>query len=287
MSLAFWEVQLRHTDIVIAGGGLAGSIAAAMLGRAGIDAVLVDPHPSIRRTSAAKARRRQISDAAEDRSRRSSAAGRNARSGMLGGALRPRCRETAGRSARHSLRHTGQYHPRRRFRRRRIRPRQGHDIATSADGRPSAVERRGDFGALVVLANGLNIGFRHKLGMTRDDISECHSIIDRFRRRTGRTGRAFRFPSLTYFARAPIQPHGLYHAVSDWRRRYAQTSSAIAIWTIPGYKQFRETPRETLLAMLPGLRPLLGNFTVPGSSRSGQSILCDQGLPAGRHRPCR
>src|SRR3954469_14983845 len=40
-----WEAQLRHTDVVIAGGGLAGSVAAAMLGRAGIDAVLVDPHP--------------------------------------------------------------------------------------------------------------------------------------------------------------------------------------------------------------------------------------------------
>ena len=39
------EMQLRHADVVIAGGGLAGSLAAAMLGRAGIDAVLVDPRP--------------------------------------------------------------------------------------------------------------------------------------------------------------------------------------------------------------------------------------------------
>ena len=38
-------MQLRHTDVAIVGGGLAGSLAAAMLGRAGIDAVLVDPHP--------------------------------------------------------------------------------------------------------------------------------------------------------------------------------------------------------------------------------------------------
>src|SRR6195952_2580240 len=38
-------MQLQHTDVVIAGGGLAGSTAAAMLGRAGIDAILVDPHP--------------------------------------------------------------------------------------------------------------------------------------------------------------------------------------------------------------------------------------------------
>jgi 2-polyprenyl-6-methoxyphenol hydroxylase-like FAD-dependent oxidoreductase len=36
---------MRHTDIAIVGGGLAGSTAAAMLGRAGVDAVLIDPHP--------------------------------------------------------------------------------------------------------------------------------------------------------------------------------------------------------------------------------------------------
>ena len=35
---------MRHTDVLIAGGGLAGSLAAAMLGRAGIDAVMIDPH---------------------------------------------------------------------------------------------------------------------------------------------------------------------------------------------------------------------------------------------------
>src|SRR5437764_7093093 len=35
---------MRHTDIAIVGGGLAGSTAAAMLGRAGHDAVLIDPH---------------------------------------------------------------------------------------------------------------------------------------------------------------------------------------------------------------------------------------------------
>src|SRR5215831_9268446 len=36
---------MRQTDVAIVGGGLAGSTTAAMLGRAGIDAVLVDPHP--------------------------------------------------------------------------------------------------------------------------------------------------------------------------------------------------------------------------------------------------
>src|SRR5215471_7890508 len=36
---------MRQTDVAIVGGGLAGSTAAAMLGRAGVNAILVDPHP--------------------------------------------------------------------------------------------------------------------------------------------------------------------------------------------------------------------------------------------------
>ena len=35
---------MKYTDIAIIGGGLAGSTAAAMLGRAGIPTVLIDPH---------------------------------------------------------------------------------------------------------------------------------------------------------------------------------------------------------------------------------------------------
>ena len=38
--------DMRQTDVAIVGGGLAGSTAAAMLSRAGIRAVLIDPHPT-------------------------------------------------------------------------------------------------------------------------------------------------------------------------------------------------------------------------------------------------
>ena len=37
---------MKYTDIAIIGGGLAGSTAAAMLGRAGMPAILIDPHPA-------------------------------------------------------------------------------------------------------------------------------------------------------------------------------------------------------------------------------------------------
>src|SRR5262245_41710044 len=51
---------------------------------------------------------------------------------------------------------------------------------------------------LVVLANGLNIGLRHTLGLTRDVISNCHSISIGFDMKpAGR--RSFDFRALTYF----------------------------------------------------------------------------------------
>lgn len=37
-------IRIKYTDIAIIGGGLAGSTAVAMLGRAGISTVLIDPH---------------------------------------------------------------------------------------------------------------------------------------------------------------------------------------------------------------------------------------------------
>src|SRR5262245_1849927 len=44
MGWATGRRSMRQTDIAIVGGGLAGSTVAAMMGRAGIPAVLIDPH---------------------------------------------------------------------------------------------------------------------------------------------------------------------------------------------------------------------------------------------------
>ena len=52
---------------------------------------------------------------------------------------------------------------------------------------------------LVVLANGLNVGLRHTLGIERQIVSACHSISLGFD--LAPIGRAaFDFPALTYFS---------------------------------------------------------------------------------------
>ena len=98
------------TDVAIIGGGLAGSLAAAMLGRAGIDAVLIDPRPEyppdfrcekldgdqvtlLKKTGLADGRAARLD------------AGR----GVLGRALRAADRKAAGRPAGHFLRAAGQH----------------------------------------------------------------------------------------------------------------------------------------------------------------------------------
>ncbi len=73
------------------------------------------------------------------------------------------------------------------------------DIATSAE-RQSVTLASGEAisARLVVVANGLNIGLRHKLGMARRDVSKCHSIMLCFD--LVPVGRAsFPFPAMTYY----------------------------------------------------------------------------------------
>src|SRR5262245_4631767 len=72
-------------------------------------------------------------------------------------------------------------------------------IRTSDDRQVVTLSSGEDISArVVVLANGLNIGLRHTLGLTRDIISTCHSISIGFDMKpAGR--RSFDFRALTYF----------------------------------------------------------------------------------------
>src|SRR6478735_544707 len=193
---------MGYTDIAIIGGRLGGSTAAAMLGRAGIPTVLIDPHqvyPSdfrVEKISGAEQLDRFYQTGIADSVLRSATHdGENwiARFGYLLdkkpsrqygimydaliGAIRA---EIAAPAELVFAKVT--------------------DVSTSADRQKLTLSDGQTISArLVVLANGLNVGLRRNLGIERQVISACHSISIGFDLvPIGRT--AFEFPALTYFS---------------------------------------------------------------------------------------
>ena len=115
---------------------------------------------------------------------------------------------------------------------------------------------------LVVLANGLNIGLRRSLGIERRIVSPCHSISIGFDMApVGRT--AFDFPALTYFSERTSDriPYVSLFPIGDRMRAnlftYRESDD-------PWIRQFRTAPAETLNAALPRLRRVTREFEVHG-----------------------
>ena len=85
---------------------------------------------------------------------------------------------------------------------------------------------------LVVLANGLNVGLRRKLGIERQIISACHSISLGFN--LAPVGRAaFEFPALTYYPKRSSERMA-YLTLFPIGSRCVPTCSSTARSTIPG-----------------------------------------------------
>jgi len=204
---------MRYTDIAIIGGGLSGSIAAAMLGRAGISTVLIDPHESYppdfrveKLSGHVQVERFLKTGIAESVLRRATFAGENwiARFGRLldkapsrqfnilydslVNAVRDEIPATVERICAKAL-----------------------AVETSPERQKITLSNDETISArLVVLANGLNVGLRHQLGIAREVVSACHSISIGFD--VVPAGRnSFDFPALTYFSERPSDciPHWL------------------------------------------------------------------------------
>jgi 2-polyprenyl-6-methoxyphenol hydroxylase-like FAD-dependent oxidoreductase len=256
---------MRYTDIAIVGGGLAGSTAAAMLGRAGVPTILIDPHPAprpdfrveklsghqqlerFRRTGVAETVLRSATHDGENWIARFGVLLDRKPSqqfGIMYDALVNAIRAEIGPPAEFIDAKT-------------------LTIKTSAERQKLTLSNGEEISArLVVLANGLNAGPRHTLGIERKIVSACHSISFGFDMvPVGRA--AFDFPALTYFSERSSDriPYLTLFPIAGTMRAnlfaYRQPDD-------PWLRQMRRTPEQTLNAALPGLRKLTGDFKVLG-----------------------
>ena len=252
------------TDIAIVGGGLAGSLTAAMLGRAGVDAVVIDPHPvyppdfRCEKLDGAQTEILRKTGLAEDVLR----------------AATPDRESWVARRGRLVEKRPGDQHgifyaPLVNTIRGLIRPivpiihAKATAIATGAD-RQTVTLSNGDVvsARLIVLANGLNISLRHSLGLARELLSECHSIsigfdvkpIDR---------PAFKFPALTYYAERTEDQTALLTLFPIGTTMRANLFVYRDMHD-PWLRAMRTEPEKTLNALMPGLREITGDFAVDG-----------------------
>jgi 2-polyprenyl-6-methoxyphenol hydroxylase-like FAD-dependent oxidoreductase len=255
---------MRYTDIAIVGGGLAGSTAAAMLGRAGIPAILIDPHtmypPDLRceKISGDQVNILRKTGLAEATLRAATLDGRVwlARFGYL---LDKKPSDQYGimyDTLVNTMRtqipgHVETIHAK------------AIAISTSAERQKVALSNGEEISArLVLLSNGLNVGLRHTLGIERRVISECHSIMAGFDfTPVGRS--AYDFPALTY---NPERSHDRMAYLTLFPIGNVMRANLLVYRRMddPWLRQLRQAPEQTLLAMMPGLRRIAGEFKVAG-----------------------
>jgi 2-polyprenyl-6-methoxyphenol hydroxylase-like FAD-dependent oxidoreductase len=258
---------MRYTDIAIVGGGLAGSTAAAMLGRAGIAAVLIDPHTCY----PPELRCEKLGGDQLDLLRKTGLAEATLRATTLDGEVwEARFGYVVARKP--SDQHGIMYDTLVNTMRAQIPP----DVETihakavavaNSDERQKVVLSNGEeiSARLVVLANGLNVGVRHGLGLGRRVISECHSITLGFDvEPAGRN--AFSFPALTYW---PKRSSARMAYLSIFPIGAAMRANLMVYreMTDPWLSRFRQAPEQTLCAMMPSLQRMMGDFRVSGPVR--------------------
>jgi len=256
---------MRYTDIAIIGGGLAGSTAAAMLGRAGISTVLIDPHETYpadfrveKLSGYGQVERFQRTGIADSVLRRATFSNENwiARFGhlldkapsrqfnilydSLVNAIRDEIPETVERIWTKAV-----------------------SVQTSPERQRIMLANDATISArLVVLANGLNVGLRHQLGITRNIISACHSISIGFD--VAPAGRnAFDFPALTYFSERPSDRIP-YISLFPIGTRMRVNLFVYRGFDDPWLREFRRAPAETLNTALPRLKRITGAFDIVG-----------------------
>jgi 2-polyprenyl-6-methoxyphenol hydroxylase-like FAD-dependent oxidoreductase len=256
---------MKYTDIAIIGGGLAGSTAAAMLGRAKIPTVLIDPHQTypfdfrVEKISGDEQLDRFYQTGIADSVLRSATHdGENwiARFGYLLdkkpsrqygimydaliGAVRAEIAAPA-----------------------EIIYAKVTDVSASAERQKLTLSNGETISArLVVLANGLSVGLRRNLGIERQVLSTGHSISIGFD--MAPVGRpAFEFPALTYFSER-TRERVAYVTLFPIENRMRANLFVYREVDDPWLREMRKKPVETMNAALPRLRRIIGEYSVTG-----------------------
>jgi 2-polyprenyl-6-methoxyphenol hydroxylase-like FAD-dependent oxidoreductase len=274
---------MKYTDIAIIGGGLAGSTAAAMLGHAGIAAVLIDPHHTYpfdfrveKLSGDGQLERFRKSGIAESVLRSATHDGENwiARFGYL---LDKKPSRQYGimydaliNAIRAEIPDGGE-----------SVCAKARSVSTSAERQKVVLSNGEEISArLVVLANGLNIGLRHALGIERRIVSACHSISLGFDIvPVGRT--SFDFPAITYFSERTSDRIAYLTLFPIGSRMRANLFTYRQI-DDPWLQQMRRTPAQTLTAALPRLGRVIGEFEIAGDIRMRPADLY---VSAGHRQP--
>ena len=274
---------MRYTDVAIVGGGLAGSTAAAMLGRAGIPAVLIDPHTVYPR----ELRCEKLSGEQLDLLRKTGLADATLRAATLDGEVwEARFGYVVARkdSDQHGIMYDTLVNT--------VRAQIPQNVVTihakvssivNGPERQKVVLSNGEeiSARLVVLANGLNVGLRHTLGITRRAISECHSITLGFDvEPVGRA--AFGFPALTYWPKRS-NARMAYLSIFPIGGKMRANFMVYREMTDPWMQRFRQAPEQTMRALMPGLQRMMGDFRVSGpvSIRPADLLVTDGYLQPG------
>jgi len=258
---------MRYTDVAIVGGGLAGSTAAAMLGRAGISAVMIDPHVSY----PPELRCEKIGGNQLTLLRKTGLADATLRATTLDGEVWE-ARFGYVVTKKPSDQHGIMYDTLVNTMRAQI-PRQATTIHSKVIAISNSAERQKltlandeEISArLVILANGLNLGLRHMLGITRRIISPCHSVTFGFDvEPVGRP--AFEFPALTYWpgsTKSRMAYLTLFPIGSAMRANLMVYREMDDPW-LPA---FRKAPEAAMCEIMPRLKRLMGEFRVSGQIR--------------------
>jgi 2-polyprenyl-6-methoxyphenol hydroxylase-like FAD-dependent oxidoreductase len=256
------DAAMRRTDVAIVGGGLAGSTAAAMLGRAGHDAILIDPHAlypkdfrceKLDASQIALLHKTGLADAVSRAATidlrmwiaRFGRVVENKPSGQLDilyDALVNTIRAQVPPSV-------------------QVICAKAAAISTGAERQQLTLSNGEEISArLIVLANGLNIGLRQSLGIEREVISPCHSISIGFDLKPVDRP-SFEFRALTYYTEN-VTSRIAYVTLFPIGAMMRANLFVCRDMHDPWLREMRQHGEATLFALLPRLRALTGAVEV-------------------------